>query len=357
MICRKVTYKNFRNIEFAEIYPSENVTVLNGKNGQGKTNALEGIYLFAGMRSFRTVHESELVRFGCDSAEISLEYFDGKRNCTIIQRFVPSYSKRYINKNGVPITRMSEIMGSFRAVLFCPEHLSIVRDGPAERRRFLDSAISQTDQSYLRALQKYKSILMQRNALIASAREKHDDSVFTKTAELWSSQLSEQAEIISKKRADYTEKLEEKVSELLSDMTSGREKATFKYLYPRTADEYMKLLTENTDRELRAGITLYGSHKDDIQIFLNGKEARYFASQGQQRSIALAMKIAEGEISKDISGDYPVFLFDDILSELDSSRREYLLSGTSGRQTIITSCDSIICDSKVYKVSGGIITE
>lgn len=353
MICRKVVFRNFRNIAYAELEPSSGVTVLNGRNGQGKTNTLEGIFLFAGGRSFRTVHESELVKFGEEFSQIDMIYHDGKRDNTVSLRFLPRTGKRYCRRNGVPLTKLSEMMGHFRAVLFCPEHLAIVRDGPAVRRRFLDTALSQTDAVYLRSLQRYNAILAQRNALIKMARDQRDDGIFLSTASLWSEQLAEEAETISKTRCAYVERLSRQVASILTDMTAGREEVSLSYQSPRTKEEYLRLLTENTERELRFGATLYGTHKDDILIHLGGKEARAFGSQGQQRSIALAMKIAEGELSREATGDYPVFLFDDILSELDESRRQYLLSGIEGRQVIITSCDKIETDCRVYEVEEG----
>ena len=353
MICRKVVFHDFRNLSCATIEPAEGVTVLNGANGQGKTNTLEGIFLFAGGRSFRTVHESELVRFGAAYARISMVYHDGKREHTVELRFVPKSGKRFCRRNGVPLTKLSEMVGHFRAVLFCPEHLSIVRDGPAVRRRFLDTALSQTDTVYLRSLQKYNAILNQRNALIKMARDRRDDNVFLSTASLWSEQLAAEAEAIAAKRTAYVERLAFHVDTVLSDMTAGAEHVSLHYQTPRTKEEYLRLLTENTERELRFGATLYGTHKDDVGIELCGKEARAFGSQGQQRSVALAMKIAEGELSREVTGDYPVFLFDDILSELDASRRAYLLGGIEGRQTIITSCDTIETPCKVYYVKNG----
>lgn len=357
MICRKVVYRNFRNLATAELIPDPSVTVLNGANGQGKTNTLEGVYLFAGGRSFRTVHENELVHFGADFAQLDMIYFDGKRECTMSLRFVPRTGKRFCKINDVPITKLSEMVGKFRAVLFCPEHLSIVKDGPAIRRRFLDAALSQTDPSYLRSLQTYNAILNQRNALIKMARERRDDNVFLATAPLWSEQLAAEAEVIAQKRNQYLEKLNVHVKAILSDMTSGAETPHLIYQTPRTKEEYLAQLTENTDRELRFGATLFGTHKDDILIQLNGKDARSYASQGQQRSVALAMKIAEGELSKEVSGTYPVFLFDDILSELDGNRREYLLSGIKDKQVIITSCDPIHTPCKLYHVAEGSIRE
>lgn len=353
MICKSIKYKSFRNIEGAEIKFSPTVTVLNGKNGQGKTNILEGVYLCAGGRSFRTVHENELVRFGDEFSQINMTFFDGKRDNNIEFRFVPRINKRFCKINDVPITRLSEIVGKFRAVLFCPEHLSIVKDGPSVRRRFVDLALSQTDTEYLKALQKYNSLLCQRNALIKMAKERRDDKIFFDGCEVYNIQLAKIGETISEKRSKYVDRLSEKVNFFLNDMTSGKEKSNIVYLTFRTEEEYLKLLNTNLDRELKFGATLNGVHKDDLSIMLSGKEARSYASQGQMRSVALALKIAEGEISKEESGSYPVFLFDDILSELDTGRREYLLSGLKDKQVIITSCDEIKTPCRLYHVENG----
>lgn len=353
MICKKIKFKNFRNIENAEIEFSPSVTVLNGENGQGKTNILEGIYFCAGGRSFRTVHENELVRFDNDFARIDMTFSDGKRNNNIEFTFNAKTSKRYCKLNDVPLTKLSEIMGKFRAVLFCPQHLSIVKDGPSIRRKFIDAALSQTDSQYLKSLQKYNGILNQRNALIKEARDKRDDKIFLDNEYPWSYQLSEQGQIISQKRQEYIEKLSTKVDYFLSDMTSGREKAEIIYSLAKSKEELLSLLTDNRERELRFGATLYGPHKDDMTMLLNGRDARIYASQGQQRSFALSMKIAEGEISKEISSTYPVYLFDDILSELDEKRREYLISGIKDKQVIITSCDKIETPCRLYSVKNG----
>ena len=338
MICRKVVYKNFRNIEYASVQPAESVTVFNGLNGQGKTNILEGIYFFAGGRSFRTVHENELVRFGADYGQIEMTFFDGKRENEMLFRFVPRIGKRFCSLNGVPITRLSEVVGKFRSVLFCPEHLSIVKDGPSVRRKFIDHALSQTDTDYLRSLQRYNALLSQRNALIKMARDRRDDNLFL-LSDVYAEQLASEAEIISEKRDLFISRLSIVTDEIISDMTAGKESSKLFYQVRKTREEYLSLLTENRDRELRFGATLYGTHKDDIEIMLNGREARSFASQGQQRSVALSMKIAEGELSREVSGTYPVFLFDDILSELDEKRRAFLQNEMNSRQVIMTTCE------------------
>lgn len=337
MFCKKIIYRDFRNIESAKLEFCPETNIFAGENAEGKTSAIEGIYLFARGKSFRCQKDTEMIRFGCDFSTVDMEFNDSVRIHNM--RIAHSRDGRRLCKhNGIDIKRLSEFIGHFRAVIFCPAHLSIVKDGPAVRRSFADSAISQILPSYVAALQKYNSILSQRNALIKNAYFQRD--VFDSTIEYWSLQLAAEAEKISKKRAWYIEQLAEYADGFIGDMTGNKEKLTLIYRGGKSKEEYFEELMSNHEREIKYGSTLYGIHKDDIDIFLSGHEARSFASQGQQRSIALALKLSEGEISKKECGSYPVFLLDDVLSELDMSRRQYVLSGLKNRQTFITSCST-----------------
>ena len=206
MICHKIAFRNFRNIEKEEISFEPGVNLLYGNNAEGKTNALEGIYLLAQGRSHRTVHEKEFIRHGESFAALKMLYSDQKRSQTLEMRFMGK-GKKACAKNDVYLRKMSEFIGNFRAVLFCPEHLAIVKSGPAERRGFADAGISQLDSSYVACLQRYNNILAQRNKLLASAA--FDRSVFNSTAEIWASQLSEAAQQVAQKRKEYIEKIEE----------------------------------------------------------------------------------------------------------------------------------------------------
>ncbi len=336
MFCKKVSYKNFRNIENADIEFSDGVNIFYGYNAEGKTNALEGIYLFANGKSFRTSSDKDLINFSSETSNLKMEFQDSVRNYDMDIKLVRG-NRKMCYKNGVNIKKLSEFIGYFRAVLFCPEHLSVIKDGPAERRNFLDVAICQLKPIYLNSLQKYNNILNQRNMLLKNYEENKE--TFNKTIELWSAYLAREATLISKERYEYVKNLNIHVNNFFNDMTNGREKTYLEYNSEKSEEEYLKLLTENLEKEINAGTTLYGIHKDDIDITLNGKEARNFCSQGQQRCLALAMKMGEGEISRQITGEYPVFLFDDIFSELDSKRKDYVINGIKGRQVIITSCE------------------
>lgn len=366
MFCKKIEVRYFRNIEEASVEFCEGVNILAGENAQGKTNLLEAIFYASVGRSFRAAHNAQLISFGADSADISLDFKDSKREQNIHMRIF-SEKQRLVEKNGVRIERLSDIMGSFRAVLFCPEHLSLIKDGPSERRAYLDMAISRMYPMYIHSLQKYNYALKQRNALLKTALS--DRAAFEETVDLWSEQLASEAAIISDMRIQFIRRAEAHISKFFCEMTGECEIPTVKYHgsssqpeeeytdREKTKERYMSLLCASHEREIYAGATLYGIHKDDIDILLNGKSARMYASQGQQRSLALSMKLAEGEICKEEFGDYPVFLFDDVLSELDGTRRDYLINRMKDKQVIITTCEPDMIksdtDAKKIYVSGG----
>ena len=358
MICEKMQIQNFRNIEECQVVLSPEVNLFYGNNAQGKTNFLEAIYFSSLGKSFRPVKESELIRFEAEQAHILNTFSDALRQQTISVRLFKNKTRRMVEHNGVKISRMSEMVGAFRVVLFCPEHLSLIQGGPDLRRAYLNVALSQLRPVYLQALQRYNHVLKERNALLKRAYD--DRATFLATEPLWSAQLAREAAIITVHRARYVKQVNQQVKELFADMMSRyedrQEVPELTYAptlgdYDRDFDlipehiskieeKYLDLLSSHHDREIGAGGTLYGIHRDDIRVTLNGRPARLYASQGQQRSLALAMKLAEGWVSGyENGGDMPVFLFDDVLSELDHHRRSYLVEEMRGRQVIMTACD------------------
>ena len=367
MLVRAVSLRDYRNVGEADVRFTEGVNLLVGDNAQGKTALLEGIYLFAVGKSFRGAKEADLVRFGAELASLRLEFSADGREQTAALRF--ARGKRAVELNRVRLERMSELIGAFRAVLFCPEHLSLIKDGPSVRRAYLDIAISQLRPVYLRALQRYNAVLRERNKLLKLADSQ--PRVFRDTIELWSLQLAEQAAVIAPARLEYVNAVHSAAADIFADMTHARELPAFVYApgfhleADRCSDpkavkaQLMRVLTSHLDREKAAGATLWGVHKDDVQIGLNGRSARLYASQGQQRSLALAMKLAEGEICASRTGERPVFLFDDVLSELDASRRTYLTREFAGRQVIMTTCsrDVFPDEANVIGVQGGVYTQ
>ena len=365
MYCNGIALTDFRNIASAAVRFEKGVNVLYGNNAQGKTNLLEAIYFAAIGKSFRGQHSPEVIRFGAEYASLSLDYTAGERMQNISMRLFPNNRARAVEKNKVRVSRMSELVGSFRAVLFCPEHLSLIKGGPAERRQFLDIAVSASEPVYLSTLQRYAHILKQRNALIKKAKD--EPELFRSTVDVWSAQLAKEGAYIARSRERYVQRAEKYVKECFAAMTGERETPTVSYHGPNksgngytdvaaTEKELYGLLSANHEREIGAGATLWGVHKDDVEVELNGHSARLFCSQGQQRSLALALKLAEGEICREDCGEYPVFLFDDVLSELDSRRRAYLLEKMEGKQVIMTGCEQLEhFGGKLFYVENGTV--
>ena len=363
MLCKKVELCNFRNAENEIIEFDRGINVLHGENAQGKTNLLEAIYYVSLGKSFRTSHDVEIIRFGEEYASVSLDYESASREQNITMRMSSNARQRKnVTHNGVKITKLSELVGSFRAVLFSPDHLQMIKDGPSLRRNYLDVAISQIRPMYLHSLQNYNKILVNRNKLLKNAEE--DRATFDATIDFWSAQLAHEAAIIAKARAEYIAQSSEIIADFYKRMcSSGEIDETPEFIYAGSAKQdidlyfdlktteknFLRLLNDYHEREIAAGSTLYGIHKDDIIINLNGKNTRLYSSQGQQRSLALAMKLAEGEICKMDCGEYPVFLFDDVFSELDSGRRKNLLREIEDRQVIITSCENDMDLSVPYR--------
>ncbi|MBE6548038.1 MAG: DNA replication/repair protein RecF [Ruminococcaceae bacterium] len=351
MICKRISLENFRNIEKAELEFCNGTNILLGENAQGKTNLIEAIYYTALCRSFRQGTDKDLIRFGCEYSKIDNTYCDSIREMNTSVTLFSDRRQKRIEQNGLKISKMSDMVGAFKVVLFCPEHLSIVKEGPSMRRSFLDVAISQIRPLYMKSLQRYQTILKERNSLIKKAQE--DRETFDLTVDVWSEQLAVEAAKITAYRVEYLCEIRKYVSDIFSDMTGKREEPEFSYIsscklpeeelcdVKKVEDSFRELYFTRHDREIGAEATLWGTHKDDIEIKLNGNSARIFCSQGQQRSLSLAMKLSEGEIiKKNCGGEYPVFLLDDVLSELDGARRRYLISNLTDKQVIMTTCEA-----------------
>ena len=361
MILKRFVAENFRNIEKCDIEFSRGVNLLIGKNAQGKTNAIEGINIFSRGRSFRGSDDKELVRFSTDGFRLKIEYDSGGLSSSLEYAMIGK--ERLRKKNSYKINKVSEMIGSFRSVLFYPDNLRIVKDGPEERRSFLNIAISQCYPEYIKYYSQYKTALENRNCILKFASK----GFFIDERELfsWSLSLAEYASFIFTMRWEYVERLKVYAKSIMKDISDEREELTVNYLSDikegiikrdEVFEEYKRILTEDISREKAAGVSLFGPHRDNLELLINGKGARGFASQGQIRSLVLSLKLAEGEVIREIFGEYPVFLFDDVLSELDVERRNYLLSGSENKQIIITTCneetEGIVAD-KVIRVDGG----
>ncbi len=369
MLCNHIEIENFRNIEKAAVDFSDGVNVLLGDNAQGKTNLLEAIYIASAGKSFRATREAELLRFGSDYAKLSMDFTDSRKQRIDIRIVAGRRKQIEINQNKV--LKLSDMVGRFRCVLFCPEHLSLIKGAPAERREFMDEAISQLRPMYTVALLKYEKILKQRNTLLKNAME--DRATLEGTIGYWSEALAHEAAILSRFRESYAAQMQSFMQECFAQMSEktgkcdevptlvykgSSEQESYEDLN-ETKEKYMSLLSSNIEREIYAGTTLFGVHKDDLDICLGGKSARLYASQGQQRSLALALKLAEGEISRKETGEYPVFLLDDVLSELDFKRRAYLIEEIKDKQVIMTTCeirDEVYEGANIITVKDGVFS-
>ena len=361
MIIKRFRAEGFRNIEKCDIEFSPGVNLLYGKNAQGKTNVVEGIYYFSRGKSFRGREDKELVRFGSEGFRIGLE-FESRLGEESLE-YAMFGKERLRKRNDYKITKVTEMIGSFKAVLFYPDDLGLVKGGPEERRGFLNVAASACYAPYIKYYSDYKKALENRNCILKMMQK--GLYIDNRELESWSESMAEYASHIYLFRRDYVKRLTAYSSVILKEISDGGEELYLSYEGGIAEDitdregvkaEYRRILSSSVDREIAAGVTLFGPHRDDLDIRINGISARSFASQGQQRSIVLSLKLAEGEVIREICGEYPVFLFDDVLSELDERRRQYVLSEIGERQIIITCCDAGECvgftDNEI-EVSGG----
>ena len=336
MRIKKLILKNFRNYADETFEFTEGLNVLFGKNAQGKTNCAEAVFYLCTGTSPRCRREKQLIRHGASSAEISAIaegiYGDMEISATITE------NGREVRINGNKITRNADILGNIFSVFFSPHELRLIQDGPDERRRFLNISISQLSKPYYVALSRYNKILEQRNNLLKNK----DISMVYDTLPVWDEQLCRYAAVVAFKRTEFVSLLSPIAQEIHSELTDGAEKLVvkpeknYKGGEAELAERLFNELSANYERDVRLGFTGSGPHRDDLDIIINGTDAKTFASQGQTRTAALSIKLAEVEIFKKTSGEYPVLILDDVMSELDLPRRKKLVGRTQGLQTILT---------------------
>ena len=331
--------KNFRNAADSFIEFSPGINLLYGENAQGKTNAVEAIYYLAGLKSFRCPKYREMIAHDSVSAKIEAQIGLENKKVTLSAE-LPKIGRRTLKKNSVKPEKLSEYLGVFRAVLFCPEHLRLVKDGPGERRAFADAAVCQLKPHFVSVYNEFNRVFAQRSALFRRFGREAD----AEQLRVWDGAYAALSVKISRIRKEYISLLAKRAADFYERISSGREKLSFEFqcdvdpLAPDAAGKLAGLLAEHRETEIKNLTPPRGAHRDDVKIMLDGKSARFYASQGQQRSIVLSMKLAEGEISRELTGEAPVFLLDDVLSELDAARRGFILSNISSGQVIITSC-------------------
>lgn len=334
--------KNFRNLESISIDPSDGINIIYGKNAQGKTNLLEGLWLFTGCRSFRGSKDSELVNFNSAKSVLQMDFFADEREQSA---HLEIGEGRKFMLNGIKMKSSGEIMGKFLCVVFSPVHLSLIKDGPYERRRFLDIAISQLKPKYGITLSQYNKAVAQRNILlkdIALHPELYD------TLDIWEERIAFFASEIIRQRIGYINKLGLFASDIYGGLSSGREKLDISYLQgtavmgdtKQELYESMKYqLYASRKNDLITGHTSVGPHRDDLEVKIDRLVARSYGSQGQQRSAALALKLGEAAVIRSFTDEQPVALLDDVMSELDETRQNYILNHIKDWQVFITCCD------------------
>ncbi len=331
--------KDYRNAEqrTVELVAGRNAFV--GRNARGKTNLLEAVYFSGVGKSFRTPRDRELIKDGCDRAFISVTA-QKDSGADTVRTVIDRVTNKRVSINDVPISRMSELMGVCPVVLFCPDGLKIIKEAPADRRRFMDIALCQASRTYFSALSQYNKILMSRNKLLKSG------GATDNTLAPWDELLADAGSKIVKTRRGYVKKLAPHASEKHAFLSDGAEK--LELIYEGEKGESMEEVKQSLlsriqrDREadLRLRYTHGGPHKDDIAIKINGVDVRAFGSQGQQRTAALSMKLAEMDLMTEVLGTSPVLLLDDVFGELDGARRDKLMSALDGFQSIVTATDA-----------------
>ncbi len=332
MIIKSIELKNFRNYEDLNIKFDKGTNILYGDNAQGKTNILEAAYLSGTTKSHKGSKDKEMIRFGEEESHIRTVVVKNEKEYQI-DMHLRSRGAKGVAVNKIPIKRASELFGILNIVFFSPEDLNIVKNGPAERRRFIDSELCQIDKLYLSDLTKYNKILNQRNALLKeiSFRPSAAD-----TLPVWDEQLLEYGRRIIKSRKQFIEELNEIIHDIHYKISGGKENLILKY-EPNIDDIFFEdELSKARNKDLKLCQTTVGPHRDDMLFSNNGVDIRKFGSQGQQRTAALSLKLSEIDLVKRVINNTPVLLLDDVLSELDSSRQNYLLNSINDIQTIIT---------------------
>ena len=364
MTVNELSFENFRNLENNSIKPSDKVNVIYGENAQGKTNLLEAIWLFCGGHSFRGAKENEMIGFGKSWFRLSMDFSAGGREQDAQITF--GKDRKQIHLNGVERTSSSYLTEVFSAVVFSPEHLTLIKRGPNVRRRFLDAAICQHRVMYASLLARYNQIINQRNALLKDIY-KHKE--LKDTLSIWDDSLAAVGAQILRERYSYLSQLREPAGRYHLGISGEREELGIDYIstektdesdtVPELADKLREAFLASRHEDYSTGYTSIGPHRDDLDIKLNGISARKFGSQGQQRSAVLSLKLSEAELLYKKNGERPVILLDDVLSELDNGRQDFLLNKVEDYQVFVTCCEQSnkeqLKNGRVFCIENGVV--
>ncbi len=356
MYIKSVDLKNFRNYENTKIEFINGINVIYGRNGQGKTNIVESIYIASTGKSHRNSRDLDMLKFGQESFNVFIKAMEDNDETTLDILFRKEKGKM-IKVNEIPVKKYSDLVGRMRSVIFAPDDLGIIKDGPSERRRFLDNAISQIKPNYLYQINRMNKVFANKNALIKSKR---DFKTIKDELEIWNDQLSRIFAYVMRERLSYIERLSFFSDKRCKEISGNEELIEIKY---KTLLDKKEILENNeiekkiydimniiSQDEVRRNGIIYGVQRDEIKIIINGKEAKTYGSQGQQRTAALSLKLAEMDIIESEFNENPILMLDDVMSELDEYRRDYLFKSINGRQIIITCTEKDIVPKNVYNV-------
>ena len=331
MIIKRIELENYRNYELLELDLSDSVNIFFGDNAQGKTNILESVFIACTTKSHKRSKDNEIIKFGCDESHIRLiickKEIDYK-----IDMHLRRQGRKFVAINSSPVKKASDLLGIANIIFFSPEDLNIIKNGPAERRRFIDMELCQLSRLYLDNIAKYNKCLNQRNKLLKNLEFERSGDVL----ETWDEQLVYYGKKVIEERKKFIEDIDEIIRKIHYSLTGDQEK--IEIVYDNNVDEeYFRIsLRQNLNKDIRFGSTSVGPHRDDISFILNGTDIRKYGSQGQQRTAALSLKLSEIKLIKQKVNDNPILLLDDVLSELDEKRQNYLLNSIGNIQTLIT---------------------
>ncbi len=353
MIVKKLSVKNFRNLKNIEITPDEKMNVICGPNAQGKTNLLEAIWLFTGAKSFRGAKEKEFISFGEEFAETRLEFV---KNGVLEEAEIKIDERKHATLNGNNLKTAGALAGNFCAIVFSPQDISLVKEGPSVRRKFLDTAIFQIYPKYVDIMRKYTRAVQQRNAAI---KDLYYHSELGSLIDVFDAEIAVNGAKIIEYRKNYISLLKEIVPEIYYGISKKSENLDLSYLCNCSAEYLEERLKANRREDMRTGVTSVGPHRDNLEFMINGVDARLYGSQGQNRSVALALKLAEAEILYRKTGERAIALLDDVMSELDPSRQNYILNHIKNWQVFITCCDPSNIENlnsgKIYEMKNGVL--
>lgn len=355
MIIKSIDLQNFRNYELQNIEFDQHTNILYGDNAQGKTNVLEAIFVSGTTKSHKGSKDFEMISFDCNESHIKMIISKNDIDYRIDMHIKKNKNKG-IAINGVSIRKSMDLYGIINIIFFSPEDLNIIKSGPSGRRRFMDMELCQLDKIYVSNLVNYNKAVDQRNRLL---KDISFNPSLEETIDVWDMQLVKYGKEIICRRKKFIENLNSIIKDIHKKLTGGKENLFIEYEPSVTEESFQKMLADGREKDIRLKVTNAGPHRDDIIFLIDGIDIRKYGSQGQQRTTALSLKLAEIELVKQIIGDTPVLLLDDVLSELDSSRQNYLLNSISNVQTIITctGIDEFINNrfnvNRIFKVTNG----